>query len=174
MPNKGLLIVYTGDGKGKTTAAWGLAFRALGHGHKVLVIQFIKGSWKYGELKSVKRFSDLLDFYVMGDGMTFRSKDREKSHSLACQAWRFAKERIQNNEHRLIILDELTYLIHYEMVTKAEVLDTLRNRPVGMHVLITGRNASPDLLGAADIATEMRLLAHPYKLGVHAQEGIEF
>lgn len=172
--NKGLIAVFTGNGKGKTTSALGLAFRALGHDMQVAVIQFIKGSWKYGELIAAQRFSDLLDFHVMGKGFTWKSKDLDEDSKAARTAWDFAKEAIQAGKHQMVILDELTYLISYDMVSEEEVLAVLRDKPKNLHVIITGRNASPGLIDLADLVTEMAEVKHPYQKGVKAQKGIEF
>jgi len=172
--SKGLLIVNTGNGKGKTTAALGLAFRALGHGFKVSVIQFIKGTWKYGELESAKHFNENLDFHVMGKGFTWKSKDIEEDKRIAIDAWKFAKEVISTNRHKLVILDELTYLIRYKMIEEREIIDFLRNKPEKMHIVITGRYATEVLIDIADMVTECREIKHPMKDGVTAQKGIEF
>ncbi len=171
---KGLLLVFTGNGKGKTTAALGLAFRALGHGQRVAVVQFIKGSWKYGELEAAKRFSDQLDFHVMGRGFTWKSEDLDKDIAQARKAWQFSCDLFRSNRHQLVILDELTYLVAYDMISEKELLAGLALRPHDMHVVITGRDASPGLIEAADLVTEMREIKHPYKKGIKAQKGIEF
>jgi len=170
----GLLLVFTGNGKGKTTAALGMAFRALGHGKRVAVIQFIKGSWKYGELESAKRFPGQLDFHVMGRGFIWKSDDMDKDIALARQAWAFAKETIAAGKHDLVILDELTYLITYNMIGEDEILAGLAARPDEMHVVVTGRGASKGLIEAADLVTEMREIKHPYNDGVRARKGIEY
>jgi len=172
--SKGLLLVFTGNGKGKTTAALGLAFRALGHGQKVAMIQFIKGSWKYGEMESAKAFPDQLDFHVMGRGFTWKSDDLDKDIALARKAWDFARKTIAENKHQLVILDELTYLITYGMIGEDEILKGLAARPDGMHVVVTGRGASKGLVAAADLVTEMKEIKHPYASGIKAQKGIEF
>jgi len=174
MSARGLLIVNTGKGKGKTTAALGLALRALGHGMRVCVIQFIKGKWKSGEVEAAKRFDDLLDMHVLGRGFTWESEDLEEDTRVAQEAWRFAKETLGAGRHDVVILDELTYLIKYEMVSEAEVLEALASRPQGMHVVVTGRDASPSLIEAADLVTEMQAVKHPFEQGVTAQKGIEF
>ena len=171
---KGLIAVFTGDGKGKTTAALGQAFRALGHGMKVAFIQFIKGSWQYGELTSAQCFEDLLDFHVMGRGFTWKSENLEADIAAAQEAWAFAAETIKANKHQMVVLDELTYLISYQMVPEEEVLALLRAKPAAQHVVITGRNASAGLMAMADLVTEMRAIKHPYQQGVKAQPGIEF
>jgi len=169
----GLTLIFTGNGKGKTTSALGLAFRALGHDFPVSIIQFIKGSWKYGELESAKRF-DLLDFHVMGKGFTWKSDDLSEDIKIAKKAWEFAKETIFAGKHKLVILDELTYLITYNMVDEAEILAVIAQKPARMHVVITGRGASQGLLDCADLVTEMKEIKHPYKKGIKAQKGIEF
>ncbi|MCI5144919.1 MAG: cob(I)yrinic acid a,c-diamide adenosyltransferase [Candidatus Electrothrix sp. AR3] len=171
---KGLLIVYTGSGKGKTTAALGLTMRALGHGHRVCFIQFIKGSWKYGELETAARCKDLLDFHVMGRGFTWKSDNLEKDIAAARKGWHFAQEIIEQNQHQLIVLDELTYLVTYNMLAEQEIIDVLSKRNPSMHIVITGRGAGEDLIQVADLVTEMREIKHPYARGVKAQKGIEF
>lgn len=171
---KGLLLVYTGKGKGKTTAALGLIFRALGHGFKVGMIQFIKGNWKYGELNSSKRFEELLDFHVLGRGFTWESKDIEKDIQVAQEAWAFAKEIINSGKYQLVVLDELTYLIKYKMVAEDEIVGFLKNRPEDLHVVVTGRDAPQSLIDTADLVTEMTEIKHPYHAGVKAQKGIEY
>jgi len=171
---KGLLIVLTGNGKGKTTSALGMAFRAMGHGLKVCIIQFIKGSWKYGELESAKRFSDLLDFYVLGKGFTWQSENLEEDIKIAREAWDFAKETINSNKYEMVILDELTYLIKYKIVSEGEIVNFLLNRPENLTVVVTGRDASKLLIDSADLVTEMVSIKHPYDVGVKAQKGIEF
>ncbi|MEA3469866.1 MAG: cob(I)yrinic acid a,c-diamide adenosyltransferase [Thermodesulfobacteriota bacterium] len=172
--NKGLVAVFTGNGKGKTTAALGLAFRALGHKQRVCIIQFIKGSWKYGEMETAKKFTPLLDFHVMGRGFTWKSDDLEKDKKVALEAWEFAKKVIEENQYSMVILDELTYLPHYKMIKEQEILSVLKNKPKEQHVVITGRYASDDLIELADLVTEMTEIKHPYNTGVKAQKGFEF
>ena len=171
---KGLLIVNTGDGKGKTTAALGLAMRAAGHGLKVCFIQFIKGSWKYGELESVKKFSDTIDFHVMGKGFTWKSNDLEKDRAAAREAWELARSALTGDKYQLVVLDEFTYLLMYKMVDLEPVMETLTGRPKNLHVVVTGRGAPPELIKAADLVTEMRPVKHPLQEGIKAQKGIEF
>ena len=171
---RGLIAVFTGNGKGKTTAALGLAFRALGHEHRVCIIQFIKGSWKYGELEAATRFKPLLDFHVMGRGFTWKSDDLEKDKAAAREAWEFAAQTIHENRHELVILDELTYLSHYQIIEEEEILAVLRDKPASMHIAITGRYASEALIQLADLVTEMREIKHPFQDGVKAQKGMEF
>lgn len=170
---KGLLMVNTGNGKGKTTAALGLIFRALGHGHKVCLIQFLKGSWKYGELEAAERFKDLLDVHVLGKGFTWTST-KEVHTEAGLKAWEFAKETLGSGKYQLVVLDELTYLMNYGMVPEEEVVDCLAHRPEGLHVVVTGRDAPPSLIRIADLVTEMREVKHPYQSGVQAQKGIEY
>jgi len=174
MMNKGLLIIFTGDGKGKTTAALGMALRAAGHGLPVCFIQFIKGSWQYGELKSVKRFADLIDFHVMGNGFTWKSDDKEKDRAMARQAWKFAREVMSSGRYHMVVLDEFTYLLKYKMVDLQPCLRALADKPENLHVVITGRNAHSELIAAADLVTEMRVLKHPFQSGIRAQRGLEF
>jgi cob(I)alamin adenosyltransferase len=171
---KGLLLVFTGDGKGKTTAALGLTFRALGHGQRVSFIQFIKGSWQYGELETARRFDDLLDFHVMGRGFTWKSDDLDKDIAVARQGWELARKVIADNRHQLVVLDELTYLISYKMVAEQEVINVLLSRDPQMHIVVTGRGASEKLIETADLVTEMKVVKHPYEKGIKAQKGIEF
>jgi cob(I)alamin adenosyltransferase len=170
----GLLMIHTGDGKGKTTAALGMAMRAMGHGRRVCVVQFIKGSWTYGELSARERFADLLEFHVMGRGFTWKSDNLEKDAALAREAWTLAAEKIASGDYEMVILDELTYLITYNMLAESEVLRALADRPAGVHVVITGRNASSGVLAAADMVTEMKAVRHHYRAGVKAQRGVEF
>jgi cob(I)alamin adenosyltransferase len=171
---KGLLIVNTGDGKGKTTAALGMAMRAAGHGLKVCFIQFIKGSWQYGELDAVKKFSDTIDFHVMGKGFTWKSDDLEKDRAAARDAWGLAQAAMTGDKYQLVVLDEFTYLLMYNMVDLQPVMETLAARPKDLHVVVTGRAAPPALIEAADLVTEMQPVKHPLQAGVTAQKGIEF
>lgn len=169
-----LLIVNTGYGKGKTTAALGLAMRALGHGYKVCVIQFMKGSWEYGELTSAGRFGDNLDFHVMGRGFTWQSDNIEKDRETAVQAWNRAKEIISSGEYKVVILDELTYLMTFKFIDTKEAVAFLSDKNRKNHVVVTGRDAPRALIEAADLVTEMKEVKHPYKSGILAQKGIEF
>lgn len=171
---KNLLLIHTGNGKGKTTAALGLAFRALGHGHRVCMIQFIKGNRKCGEAETAAKFQDMMEFHVKGRGFTWKSDDLSKDTSLAKEAWELAKEKILSRKYRLVILDEMTYLIAYNMLSEKEVLDFLQKRPEDVHIVITGRNASAGLMEAADMVTEMQSVKHHYTSGVKARKGIEF
>ncbi len=171
---KSLLIVNTGHGKGKTTAALGQVFRALGHGFKVCVVQFLKGTWKYGELEAAKRFPDLLEIHVLGKGFTWRSDNIQEDIQLAKEAWQYAEQVIQSGKFNLVVLDELTYLISYGMVPEQDILECLKNRPPGLHVVVTGRDAPKALIDLADIVTEMRETKHCFQQGIKGQRGIEF
>lgn len=171
---KGLVIVNTGNGKGKTTAAMGQAFRAMGYQHHVCVIQFIKGSWKYGELFSKERFNDLLDFHVMGRGFTFKSDNLEEDKKIAREGWEIAKAAMASDKYFMVILDELTYLLNFGFVDTDEVMTCVQNRRNGLHVIITGRDAPETVIDSADLVTVMEDLKHPLKKGVKAQKGIEF
>jgi cob(I)alamin adenosyltransferase len=171
---KGLLMVNTGNGKGKTTAALGLAMRTAGHGLKVCFIQFIKGSWKYGELSAVERFEDMIDFHVMGKGFTWKSKDLEKDKAVARQGWELARKTMASHRYHLVVLDEFTYLLTYQMIDLQAVLHVLNERPDDVHVLVTGRNAPQALLDLADLVTQMQAIKHPLDVGIKAQKGIEF
>jgi cob(I)alamin adenosyltransferase len=171
---EGLLIVFTGNGKGKTTAALGMAMRAAGHGLKVCFIQFIKGGWHYGELDAIKRFEGLIDLHVMGKGFTWKSDNIEDDTRLACEAWEFACAAIASGIYHTVVLDEFTYLLHYNMLQIEPCLDVLAGRNPNQHVVITGRYAPVQLIAAADLVTEMEIIKHPLKNGIKAQKGIEF
>ena len=171
---KGLLMVFTGDGKGKTTAALGMALRAAGHGMKVCFIQFIKGSWKYGEMEAVKRFGDSIDFRVMGRGFTWKSENIEEDRRLAREAWAFARTAMDSGEYRMVVLDEFTYLLNFGMIETEAAMDVFARKPADLHLVVTGRNAPEILTAAADLVTEMRAVKHPYQAGIKAQKGVEF
>ena len=170
---QGLLMVLTGTGKGKTTSALGMALRAVGHGHKVCLIQFIKGAWHYGELDALARLPEV-EVHVMGRGFTWKSDNLEEDRRLALEAWDFACEQMRSGQHRLLILDELTYLMHYGMLDTAACLEGLSQRAPGLHVVVTGRYAPEALMEAADLVTEMRMVKHHLQQGIKAQRGIEF
>jgi len=171
---KGLLIVFTGEGKGKTTSALGMAMRAAGHGLRVCFIQFIKGSWRYGELEAVKRFEGLIDLQVMGKGFTWKSDNLDEDARLAREGWAMACGAIESGKYHLVVLDEFTYLLHYRMLEIEPCLEFLAGRNPAQHVVITGRYAPEPLIAAADLVTEMRVIKHPLKSGIKAQKGIEF
>jgi len=172
--SQGLLIVNTGNGKGKTTAALGQAFRAVGHGFRVCFLQFLKGSWKYGELEAAKRFEDLMEIRALGKGFTWQSEDLNEDIQSARDAWDLAKQVIASGKFKMVVLDELTYLITYGMVAEEDILNTFRNRPPELHIVVTGRDASPGLIELADLVTEMNEIKHPFRNGIKAQRGIEF
>ncbi len=175
---KGLVIVYTGQGKGKTTAAFGIIFRALGRHMRVAVVQFIKGKWMTGErifAESLVGAPDaLLEFHVMGKGFTWESDDLSRDRRAAEEAWAKSSALITAGVHDVVILDELTYVMNYGFVRVEEILGVLRDRPPHVHVVITGRKAPQELIDAADLVTDMTVVKHPFKNGISAQEGIDF
>ena len=171
---KGLLIVHTGKGKGKSTAAFGLLLRALGHGWPCGVVQFIKGAWDTGERRALARFPDQLSWHTMGEGFTWETQDRARDMAAAAAAWAKAQELIAAPEIKLLVLDELNIALRYDYLSLAEVVAALRSRRPGLHIVVTGRNAKPELLDAADLVTEMSLVKHHFAAGVKAQAGIEF
>ncbi len=172
MERRGLTILYTGNGKGKTTAAMGQVMRAVGQGLKVCVVQFIKGKWATGESNTCAALAGV-EFYVMGSGFTWR-EDPQETKRAAEAGWALAEEKILGGGFDLVVLDELTYLISYQLVDESRILDLIRKRPRHVHLVISGREASPALVEAADLVTEMLEVKHPYASGVKAQAGIEF
>ena len=171
---KGLLMVHTGKGKGKSTAAWGLMLRALGRGWRVGVVQFGKGAWQTGERQAVARFGEQVAWHTLGEGFTWETQDRARDVAAAGRAWAKALELIADASIRLLILDELNISLRYDHLALGEVLAALKGRRPGLHVIVTGRNAKPELIAAADLVTEMNLVKHHFAAGVKAQEGIEF
>lgn len=171
---QGLVIVNTGNGKGKSTAAFGTLFRAWGRGMRVCVIQFIKAETSnYGEIQGARKLN--IEWHSMGDGFTWLSKDIEKTAELARKAWRFAQEKIASGAYDLIVLDEMTYAFHHGWINVNEMIAWLReHKPPEMHLIITGRDAPSELIEYADLVTEMREIKHPYQRGIKAQPGIEF
>jgi len=173
---KGLLIVFTGNGKGKTTASLGMALRTIGHGYKVAIIQFIKGGWTTGEEKALKIFSSNLSWHSLGEGFTWETQDRIRDEKLVQEAWQLAKKYIQNESYKLIILDEINiatklgYLAPEEIITFLKSLSNRKN-----HIVLTGRGASDLIINYADLVTEMKLIRHPFKeQGIKAQKCVEF
>ena len=173
---KGLLIVFTGNGKGKTTASLGMALRTLGHGYKVAIIQFIKGSWTTGEEKALKNLSPNISWHSLGEGFTWETQDRIRDEKLVQEAWELAKEYIKNESYKLIILDEINiatklgYLASKEIITFLKSLNNRKN-----HIVLTGRGASDSIINYADLVTEMKLIRHPFKeQGIKAQKCVEF
>src|SRR5687768_10252169 len=171
---KGLLIVHTGHGKGKSTAAFGLMLRALGRGFRVGVVQFIKGAWETGERLALDRFGDQVEWHTMGEGFTWETQDKVRDAAAAARAWERALELMNRPDIRLVVLDELNIALRYEYLPLADVVAALRDRRSDLHVVVTGRNAKPELIEAADLVTEMTLVKHHFAAGVKAQEGIEF
>jgi cob(I)alamin adenosyltransferase len=172
--SKGLLIVHTGPGKGKSTAAFGLALRALGRGWRVGVVQFIKGAWSTGERTAFERFGKQMVWYTMGEGFTWETQDRLRDIAAAVAAWTKALELMADPTIRLIVLDELNIALRYDYLPLREVVATLVARRSDLHIVVTGRNAKAELIAAADLVTEMALVKHHFAAGVRAQEGIEF
>jgi cob(I)alamin adenosyltransferase len=172
--SKGLLIVHTGPGKGKSTAAFGLALRALGRGWRVGVVQFIKGAWSTGERFAFERFGDQMVWRTMGEGFTWEVQDRQRDVAAAEAAWAKALEMMSDPTIRLIVLDELNIALRYDYLSLPDVVAALAARRSELHIVVTGRNAKPELIEAADLVTEMTLIKHPFAAGVRAQEGIEF
>jgi len=171
---KGLLLVHTGTGKGKSTAAWGLMLRALGRGLRVGVVQFGKGAWETGERIAIARFADQVSWHTMGEGFTWETQDRARDVAAAERAWAKAVELMQDATIGLLILDELNISLRYDHLDVATVVAALERRRPGLHVVVTGRNAKPELIEAADLVTEMRLVKHHFAAGYKAQQGIEF
>ena len=171
---KGLLIVHTGPGKGKSTAAFGLALRALGHGWRVGVVQFIKGAWETGERKALERFPDLVEWHTMGEGFTWETQDRARDVAAAQAAWVKVKSLMADPDIRLLVLDELNIALRYDYLPLGEVVAALVARRPDLNIIVTGRNAKPELTAAADLVTEMGLVKHHFASGVKAQAGIEF
>jgi cob(I)alamin adenosyltransferase len=170
----GLLMVHTGEGKGKSTAAFGMVARALGWGMKVGVVQFIKGKWKTGERLFFQRFPDQVRFQVMGEGFTWDTQDRARDIAAAEAAWATSVEMINDPDLDLVLLDELNIALRYDYLDVTAVVAALAARPAAKHVCITGRNAKPELLAIADLVTEMTLVRHPFDQGFKAQRGVDF
>ena len=171
---KGLVIVHTGKGKGKSTAAFGMVFRAIGHGMKVGIVQFVKGAWNTGERGVLEKLSDQVTISAMGEGFTWETQDRSRDIAAARAAWEQAKEWILDDEHDMVVCDELNIVLRYGYLPVEEVIAVLKAKPPMKHVVITGRNASDELIEFADLVTEMELIKHPFRAGVKAQKGIEF
>lgn len=171
---KGLTIVHTGKGKGKSTAAFGMVFRALGNGMKVAVVQFVKGKWGTGERNVLDKFPDQVSLATMGEGFTWETQDRQRDIDAARAAWEQAKEFILDDKHDMVLCDELNIVLRYDYLPIEEILDVLRQKPEMKHVIITGRNAKDELVEFADLVTDMTQIKHPFRSGVKAQIGIEF
>jgi cob(I)alamin adenosyltransferase len=171
---RGLLIVHTGLGKGKSTAAFGMVMRCIGHGFKTGIIQFTKGKWETGERRVLDRFADLVTCRAMGEGFTWDTQDRVRDIAAARAAWETAKAMMADPGYKFILLDELNIVLRYDYLPLDEIVATLSAKPRDLHVVVTGRNAKPELLEIADLVTEMTLVKHPFRAGVKAQAGIEF
>ncbi len=171
---RGLLIVHTGTGKGKSTAAFGMVMRCLGHGMRVGIVQFVKGAWETGERRLLAGFGDLVTCRAMGEVFTWETQDRARDIAAARAAWAAAQDMIADPSYRLVLLDELNIVLRYDYLPLDEVLGALRAKPRALHVVVTGRNAKPELIALADLVTEMTLVKHPFRAGVKAQRGIEF
>jgi cob(I)alamin adenosyltransferase len=171
---RGLLIVHTGSGKGKTTAAFGMVLRCLGHGMRVGIVQFVKGAWGTGERTVLARFPDLVTCRAMGEGFTWDTQDRARDIAAAGAAWDMAQAMLADPSYRLVLLDELNIVLRYGYLAVGDIVAALKAKPRDLHVIVTGRNAPPELIEAADLVTEMTLVKHPFRAGVKAQAGIEF
>jgi len=171
---RGLLIVHTGKGKGKSTAAFGMVFRHIGHGMRAGVIQFVKGSWGTGERTVLEKFPELVTIKAMGEGFTWETQDINRDIAHARAGWEEAKRMIADPGYKMVMLDELNIVLRYDYLPLAEVLEVLKNRPADKHIIVTGRNAKEELIEIADLVTEMELIKHPFRSGVKAQAGIEF
>lgn len=171
---RGLLIVHTGKGKGKSSAAFGMVMRCLGHGLRVGIVQFIKGAWTTGEAMLLRRFPDLVTIQTMGEGFTWETQDRARDVAAAERAWNAARAMLADRQYRMVVLDEINVVLRYDYLAVDRVLADLAARPKDQHAVATGRNAPPQLIEAADLVTEMTLVKHPFRSGVRAQPGVEF
>ena len=171
---KGLVIVHTGKGKGKSTAAFGMIFRAIGNGMRVGVVQFVKGKWGTGERKVLEAFPDQVEMATMGEGFTWETQDRQRDITAAGQAWEKAKAMILDEKLDMVLLDELNIVLRYDYLDVAEIIEFLKGKPEMKHVIITGRNAKEELIEFADLVTEMEMIKHPFRSGVKAQVGVEY
>lgn len=171
---KGLIIVNTGDGKGKSTAAFGTALRAIGSGHKVAIVQFIKGNWKTGESQFFKKFCDNCEIFTMGEGFTWETQNFEQDVKTAQRAWAKCCELLHDEKYFLVIFDEINYVMHYNFLNVEDVIKELQKKSPAKHVILTGRYAPKSLIDLADLVTEMKCIKHPYQQGIKAQHGIEF
>ncbi len=170
----GVVLVHTGDGKGKSSSAIGMVFRAAGWGMKVCVIQFIKGKWKTGEQEAAKRF-DNIEWHALGDGFTWDTKNPQQDIETSRTIWEFAKAKIRSQEYDLVLLDEINYCCGYQWITGQEIADFIRqDKPSWMHLVLTGRNAPQEVIDVADTVTEMRKIKHAFEEGIKAEQGVEF
>ena len=171
---RGLIIVHTGKGKGKSTAAMGLAMRSIGHGLKVGIVQFVKGAWETGERDILDRFPDLVTIRAMGEGFTWDTQDRQRDIAAAEAAWAMVQEMMADDSYHLVIADELNIVLRYDYLDAGAVIAALKAKRPDLHVVVTGRNAKDELIEAADLVTEMTQIKHPFRDGVKAQIGVEF
>jgi cob(I)alamin adenosyltransferase len=171
---RGLVIVHTGTGKGKSTAAFGMVVRCIGHGMRAGIVQFVKGVWGTGERVVLERFPELVTCRAMGEGFTWETRDRARDIAAAKAAWAMAQAMIADPSYSLVLLDELNIVLRYDYLPLAEIIATLKDKRRDLHVVVTGRNAKPELIEIADLVTEMTLVKHPFRGGVKAQKGIEF
>ena len=177
MGKDGLVIVYTGNGKGKTTAALGMALRAVGYNHKICIIQFIKGSWPYGEIESVKRLQPELELVIVGKGFVGIIDDKspkEDHEKVAKEAIRISNEKIQSGNYDIIILDEINYAVNLNLISVDDVLNIIKSKPKGVDLVLTGNYAKDEVIEIADLVTEMREIKHPFQQGIKAKKGIDF
>ncbi|MFQ5958086.1 MAG: cob(I)yrinic acid a,c-diamide adenosyltransferase [Alphaproteobacteria bacterium] len=171
---RGLIIVHTGKGKGKSTAAMGLAARCIGHGMRVGIVQFVKGVWETGERSVLAKFPDLVTIKAMGEGFTWDTQDRRRDIAAAEKAWESVKEMMADDSYAMVIADELNIVLRYDYLALDEVIETLKHKRRDLHVVVTGRNAKPELIEIADLVTEMTMVKHPFRAGVKAQAGVEY
>ena len=171
---QGLILVNTGNGKGKSTAAFGTALRALGRGYHVAMVQFIKGKWKTGETEAAKKFGKQFQIFVMGEGFTWDTQNFEQDVKTAQKAWEKCRELLHNKEHQVVIFDEINYVLKYNFLDTADIVAELKKKPPLKHVILTGGGAPEALIEVADLVTEMKCIKHPYEKGIKAQPGIEY
>jgi len=171
---KGLVLVHTGAGKGKSTAAFGTALRSLGRGYKVAMVQFIKGKWKTGEVEAAKKFGDQFTILTMGEGFTWDTQNLEKDVQTAQKAWEACKKFLHDSEHELVIFDEINYVMKYNFLDGKVIAEELKRKPALKHVILTGNGAPAEIIELADLVTEMKCIKHPYEQGIKAQPGIEY
>lgn len=171
---RGVLLVNTGKGKGKSSSAFGMVMRCLGHGMKVGIVQFIKGAWETGEAKFLTRFPDLVTIKTLGEGFTWETQDHARDLAAAARAWEASRAMLADPAYRMVVLDEINVALRYELVDLLEVLEAVAARPMHQHAVLTGRNAPEALIEAADLVTEMTLIKHPFRAGIKAQAGVEF
>ena len=171
---KGLIIVHTGNGKGKSTAAFGTAMRAIGRGHRVAIVQFIKGKWKTGEVEFLKKFPDQCTVLSLGEGFTWITQNFDQDVRMAQNAWDVCRKILHDKKYFLVVFDEINYVMKYNFLDVKDVVEALGNKPLLKHVILTGNGAPQELIDMADLVTEMKSIKHPYQQGIKAQPGIEY